>query len=206
MPVSVKMSNASEIVNLNVGGIHYVTLYSTIMQSPKLASIVHQNKDQQEIFIDRTGSIFGYVLEYLRNGDKVVLPSDAMALRKLVQEANFYGLDGLAKVIQANSNLGSKFGKDDYVKFQIVPDGHNRWTKEKSIADQCIEYSHVNGSAADLIDTIKEMDSKCSLDQWIGTVLVVDKKSYIVKFTAHAAFEKQVQTILRVPEVMLKRA
>jgi uncharacterized protein YjbI with pentapeptide repeats len=51
-------------------------------------------------FIDRDGTHFRYILNYLRDGDAAYIPNDKMVLEELFREANFYQLGGLSNVIK----------------------------------------------------------------------------------------------------------
>lgn len=60
-----------------------------------------------DFFIDRSGAMFGYVLEYLRacsNSELTFpLPDNARDLQALAREAQFYGLPGLLDHIERTS-------------------------------------------------------------------------------------------------------
>ena len=50
----------------------------------------HPRTPDGEYFIDRNGELFPYILDYLRVGSVVALPSDQTLREKLTVEANFY--------------------------------------------------------------------------------------------------------------------
>ena len=52
-------------------------------------------------FIDRDGTHFRYILNYLRTG-KLVLPDDKVVRKELLNEAEFYQIDGILDELKAN--------------------------------------------------------------------------------------------------------
>ena len=90
------MTNSAAVINFNIGGKRYEVSRSLFdSQSDtmlaKIASKQWQEDPESEIFIDRDGTIFRYVLNYLRDGE-VKLP---ISERKdaLIKELEFYNVD-----------------------------------------------------------------------------------------------------------------
>lgn len=90
-------------IKLNVGGVLYSTTLQTLrkydgsMFGRMFDEVWLKNipaKDAEPIFIDRNGSLFCYILNFLRDGSNVVLPSDSETLRSLLNEAKYFLLDG----------------------------------------------------------------------------------------------------------------
>lgn len=52
-------------------------------------------------FIDRDGTHFRYILNYLRHGEEMILPTDNEIRAELEKEAEFYQLDGLLELLWA---------------------------------------------------------------------------------------------------------
>ena len=52
-------------------------------------------------FIDRDGTHFRHILNYLRTG-KLVLPDDKVVRKELLNEAEFYRIDGILDELKAN--------------------------------------------------------------------------------------------------------
>jgi hypothetical protein len=129
------MAADAPIVELNVGGIVYVTTLRTLTSQPdclladmfssvarcqqypdKLPSIssssssncTHQLvKDSKgRYFIDRDGVLFRYVLDYLRNGGRLVLPECFHEHSRLRQEAEYFRLKGLLRFLSAEAING----------------------------------------------------------------------------------------------------
>ncbi|CAG5117445.1 unnamed protein product [Candidula unifasciata] len=95
------------IIDLNVGGVYYSTSLDTLRKEPNsyLAKIFSDRTKQSSIrdtkgkyFIDRDGVLFRYILDYLRNL-KLVLPENFHEKDRLQQEAEFYNLPDLVKIL-----------------------------------------------------------------------------------------------------------
>lgn len=52
------------------------------------------------VFIDRDGTLYEYILNYLRDADEVVLPGDSEKRRKIAKEAEYLGLICLVEMLQ----------------------------------------------------------------------------------------------------------
>ncbi|XP_063813118.1 potassium channel regulatory protein [Pseudophryne corroboree] len=96
------MSN-SEVITLNVGGMKFSTLTSTLMRIPeaRLAHILDGSDQDFKIvngqyFVDRDGTLFSYILDYLRTS-RLTLPSDFSDYERLQREAEFYNLPTLVE-------------------------------------------------------------------------------------------------------------
>jgi len=55
--------------------------------------------NSQVLFVDRDPSMFGYVLNFLRDGKNIVLPSEEEKLLMLKNEADFYQISRLQNVV-----------------------------------------------------------------------------------------------------------
>ena len=89
------------IVNLNVGGQHFTTSLQTLTRDPNsmLAAMFSgrhelETTEDSSVFIDRDGTYFRFILNYLRNGE-LILPEGATFLKELEAEAKFYQLQGV---------------------------------------------------------------------------------------------------------------
>lgn len=65
--------HSSNVVKLNVGGSKYITTKTTLCKSSYFAGLLSgkfrvDSDGDGNIFIDRNGIYFGYILEYLRSG------------------------------------------------------------------------------------------------------------------------------------------
>ncbi|KFW11623.1 Putative potassium channel regulatory protein, partial [Eurypyga helias] len=98
------MSNR-EVVVLSVGGVRFVTRASTLQQFPESRLARMLNDDDREFklvngefFVDRDGTLFSYILDFLRTL-QVSLPTDFSDWQRLRREAEFYGLCSLADLL-----------------------------------------------------------------------------------------------------------
>ncbi|NWY50520.1 KCNRG protein, partial [Chionis minor] len=98
------MSNR-EVVTLSVGGVRFVTRASTLQHFPDSRLARMLNGDDQEFklvngefFVDRDGTLFGYIMDFLRTL-QVSLPTDFSDYQRLQREAEFYGLYPLADLL-----------------------------------------------------------------------------------------------------------
>ena len=89
------------IVKLNVGGQYFTTSLQTLTRDPNsmlgaMFSGRHEVRATEDgsFFIDRDGTYFRFILNYLRNGE-LILPEGATFLEELKAEARFYQLQGL---------------------------------------------------------------------------------------------------------------
>ncbi|GFE54742.1 K+ channel tetramerisation domain containing protein [Babesia ovis] len=123
-PVEATPEGATSMVNLNVGGVTYTTTFRTLLRhvdsrfgvyfrqlhahltqgvpvgniGDDFVYIASENSAYPTVFIDRDGRRFGYILDYLRDGD-VVLPDDTTLCRQLLQDARYFRLPGLEHML-----------------------------------------------------------------------------------------------------------
>lgn len=96
MTTALKSMGEFQLVNLNVGGKKFTTTINTLTKYedsmfPVLLSGKFKENPANEIFIDRDGQAFKYIMTFLRNGEYIA-PSDP-AMQKLVNcEIEYYGL------------------------------------------------------------------------------------------------------------------
>lgn len=102
------------------------SFFSTLYES--IISELDQNEDKYKIIkcIDRDGTHFRYILNYLREPINAVLPDDKVALQELLKEANYYNLRILA------SDIAIKlYGGIQYVN--KIPEAWIDWMKENHL-------------------------------------------------------------------------
>lgn len=99
------------LVRFNVGGQSFVTRASTIRSHPEclLARMLNGKTksvlidDDGSFFVDRDGSRFGFILDYMRgtkdSAGRVLLPSALDDLEGLYDDANYYGLPDLVHAV-----------------------------------------------------------------------------------------------------------
>lgn len=97
------------IVELNVGGVHYTSTrktltsdtnsrFSELFTKSTSATVVKDAKGR--IFLDRDGVLFRYILDFLRD-NCIVLPAGFREKQRLLNEAEYFKLNGMVKCIQA---------------------------------------------------------------------------------------------------------
>ena len=95
-------------VRLNVGGTVFETYVSTLTRNvDSYFSVAFSDRwvsDSVELFIDRDPTHFRFVLNFLRNYDEknkksVPLPDELCALEELREEAEFYSIKELEKIV-----------------------------------------------------------------------------------------------------------
>ena len=119
--------NDPDILKLNVGGMIFYTLKSTLSKKIKKdnANEFHEThlleemyndslKENKEIkFIDRDPTYFNYILDYLRcPNKKLILPNKKMILKQLKNEAEYFKLNGLVEIIESldiNETITEKY-------------------------------------------------------------------------------------------------
>ena len=108
-------SNPASVVELNVGGVVYMTSVSTLLGEP--GSLLGElfNRYSQDgstvpvdkkgrYFLDRDGLLFRYVLDYMRNR-RLILPECFHEKERLRHEAEYFRLPGMLKCIQPECSL-----------------------------------------------------------------------------------------------------
>ncbi|XP_078354268.1 uncharacterized protein LOC144638851 isoform X2 [Oculina patagonica] len=99
----------SKMVKLNVGGHFFSTSLETLTKDA--GSMLHamfsgrfETKPSEDgsYFIDRDGTHFRYILNYLRTG-QLIVPEDKIIRRELLAEAEFYQVEGMINDLRAGS-------------------------------------------------------------------------------------------------------
>lgn len=90
--------NANDIVLLDIGGVHFRTRRSTLMESDSFFSAL-LSFETNYIFVDRDGSHFRYILNWLRGVR--FLPEDEEILKELEWEADYYCIHSLVHAIRS---------------------------------------------------------------------------------------------------------
>ncbi|KXJ05720.1 BTB/POZ domain-containing protein KCTD21 [Exaiptasia diaphana] len=97
----------SDTIKLNVGGQFCTTSLQTLTKDA--GSMLHamfsgrfdtKPAEDGSYFIDRDGTYFRYILNYLRNG-KLLLPDDKLVEKEVLEEAKFYQIQGIVNELTA---------------------------------------------------------------------------------------------------------
>ncbi|KAI9244244.1 hypothetical protein BY458DRAFT_529798 [Sporodiniella umbellata] len=97
------------VVKLNIGGVSYCTYHDTLKCSPYFMNLLDGEMKKRtvvngdELFIDRSGSLFEHIIDYLRTGSLESIEADERTLIKLREEAEYYQLKDLVDSIDALS-------------------------------------------------------------------------------------------------------
>ena len=106
-------TNSIDIIRLNVGGQHFITTRATLcaVEGSLLTSMFCLDSNfappieiEGKVFLDRNPIVFGYILDYLRDGCHVMvdLPSnnnEEALLQRLRTDADYFGLDGFSPLL-----------------------------------------------------------------------------------------------------------
>ena len=115
------MPNTQKKIFLDIGGMMFVTTEDTLkMREGFFRNICNDNSITNKIFIDRDGTHFRFILNYLRGSD--VLPKNATHLQELFFEADFYCLE------EMKTNISKKMLLS--VKIQTVEESFMQLVKE----------------------------------------------------------------------------
>lgn len=91
----------AEHVKLNVGGVRYETTLTTLRRCPtSMLAAMFSGREGVSVpvdadgyvFIDRNGTHFGTILDYLRT-DELLVPADDVGQRALRRELDYYAID-----------------------------------------------------------------------------------------------------------------
>lgn len=101
-------------IKLNVGGQYFTTSLQTLTKDT--GSMLHamfsgrfdtKPAEDGSYFIDRDGTNFRYILNYLRTG-RLLLPEDKLVREELLEEAEFYQIRGIVDELRNPPNLPFK--------------------------------------------------------------------------------------------------
>ena len=121
-------------VKLNVGGILFTTTVQTLTKDPNsmLAAMFSgrfpmKPAEDGTFFIDRDGTYFRYILNYLREG-KLSLPEGATFFEEIEAEAGFYQIQGildeLGKPRSAKSSIRAAKATKPFAESEILTQEH----------------------------------------------------------------------------------
>ena len=113
--------NFSSTVKLNVGSQHFVTSVQTLRKDPNsmLAAMFSGKFDTKpsedgSFFIDRDGTHFRFILNYLRDGE-LILPKGATFLEELREEAEFYQIQGILDELKPPVQPDKPFEESEFL-------------------------------------------------------------------------------------------
>jgi hypothetical protein len=126
------METNNAIIRLNVGGQHFVTTRATLcaVEGSLLANIFRSDSTFAppietiggEVFLDRNPIAFGYILDYLRDGCRMVVDLsnnyEGALLQRLRTDADYFGLDDLVHYCDAELENAKRVYKDSAMKLK----------------------------------------------------------------------------------------
>ena len=110
-------------IKLNVGGQYFTTSLQTLTKDK--GSMLHamfsgrfdsKPAEDGSYFIDRDGSHFRYILNYLRTG-YLLIPDGKLIRKEILEEAEFYQIRGIVNQLHPPPFLGSKILSDEQKRF-----------------------------------------------------------------------------------------
>lgn len=103
----------STIIELNVGGIYYSTTLKTLTseENSSLNSLIESNQQtlrdsKDRLFIDRDGTLFRFILDYLRT-KTLTLPENFTERQRLKIEADYFRLPNLSKLLDDSASMSN---------------------------------------------------------------------------------------------------
>lgn len=176
----------SSAVKLNVGGHHFTTTIQTLTKDPNsmLAAMfsgrfkMTPSKDGT-LFIDRDGTYFRFILNYLRDG-KLSLPEGATFLEEIAVEAEFYQIQGILDELKgprptSRSNQGSS-ASTPFDESEIMTYEHRKMLQEMLPYRSDNKWRLLYRASRDGFDAAN-FHSKC--DKKGPTVTIVKSGSFI---------------------------
>ena len=127
-------------IKLNVGGQDFTTSLQTLTKDT--GSMLHamfsgrfdtKPAEDGSYFIDRDGTNFRYILNYLRTG-RLLLPEDKLVREELLEEAEFYQIRGIVDELRNPPNL--KFKDSTILTAEQKEIFVNNWLKTKLNSSQ----------------------------------------------------------------------
>lgn len=127
-------------IHLSIGGGSFFTTRSTLERSEYFENIIRHSNTDYVIRIDRDGTHFRYILNYLRGSP--YLPEKYETLYEIAIEADFYCLHELREAIfetiqislkgHPNNNIRCRPGLFESLKSKISPMKCSIWMQRKT--------------------------------------------------------------------------
>ncbi|XP_019616694.1 PREDICTED: BTB/POZ domain-containing protein KCTD19-like [Branchiostoma belcheri] len=196
----VEMSTSSDVVTLDVGGHVYRTTMTTLTRYPDsmLGAMFGGDfdalrDDQGRYFIDRDGTLFRHVLNFLRTG-QLVLPEDFKELPLLEMEADFYQIQPLIEALKTYKASMYQRCAHDFVV--VKPHKYPQYTVVSANTKE------VENKVKELVQTLAEQlsteyawDQRLTSVKMSGSILTLNVGGHIYTTTR--------STLTRYPDSML---
>ena len=134
------------IVNLNIGGNKFTTSLQTLQMDPKsmlgaMFSGRHLlvRQDDGSIFLDRDGTHFRIILNYLRGNICSInqLPDDKLTLSDLLSEVDYYQLEGLRDILKPNEKDRNIIDQTELEKYFEIDENGWKYPVKKLSFQNC---------------------------------------------------------------------
>ena len=150
----------NDIVILNVGGIKFTTASMTLQAEPEsMLGVMFSGRyplgkqEDGSIFIDRDGTHFRIILNYLRGNISSIrqLPKDDLILSELLSEVEYYQLGGFLKILEPiekkqtvinQSDLSKNFRVGENLRDVTTEDLSFRSCRLNNLTFENIEFKH----------------------------------------------------------------
>lgn len=192
------------MIKLNVGGTIFITSPETISSEHSMlaAMIQHENPAKMidgAYFIDRDPEVFRWILNFLR-GSKILPKKFSTDMYLLLEEANYFAVDGLVSRIR--HLMSPSFKKNDFVtvrgsKFTILNIERNSYIvqrlngKFKIDIDENMELTKIE--VGDVIMGFSKVNQK----RLPGVCMVIQGNNYTIQFNGEYGQEILLMGALR---------
>ncbi|CAI2376953.1 unnamed protein product [Moneuplotes crassus] len=146
-----------KIIRLNVGGITFTTSKDTLLSDENsMLALMFSGKynvekdDDGRYFIDRDGTHFRYILNFLRDGSTYIPYTNKQLVDELYEEVKFYQIQELLMRLEEERNQNLACSQIDYIKLLELLN-----LSSKPLQAPCIKLSKMQLSYLDF--------SKCNL-------------------------------------------
>ncbi|CRH02814.1 conserved Plasmodium protein, unknown function [Plasmodium relictum] len=172
--------NRNDIIRINVGGKIYMTTLKLICQykNSHLYEIVLGDFNKREIFIDRNGNRFEYILDFLRDG-VLICENDINLLTRILIEAIYFKLFSLIKIIKKKiyllySNMDSNINKKIFRSIinSIEKKGKMKTSKLRKLTEDSSEYSKLK-----FFNTKKKKKHRINFQNSVSFINGLDKEN-----------------------------
>lgn len=139
--------NTSKTVKLNVGGKHFEVSRNLIVKDDtdtmlsRLVSDTWLEDPEKEIFIDRDGDIFSYILNYLRQGE-IMIP-ETMSMDQFLKDLDFYGITIIEGSVKKDSEFCNKLLTDVLEKRKQYITAKNELETIEDMIEEQSQYSAI---------------------------------------------------------------
>ena len=147
-----------KIIRLNVGGIIFTTSLDTLLsdENSMLALMFsgkyNVEKDEEgRYFIDRDGTHFRYILNFLRSGGTHIPYSNLQLVEELYEEVKFYQIEELLAKLEKERNPSQMCSSIDYVKLLELLNLSSKAIQAPRIKLAKMQLSYLDFSKANII-------------------------------------------------------